>query len=265
MALQFFIVSAVSLGAAILTFFSGFGLGTLLLPAFALFFPIQVAVAATAVVHLSNNLFKAGLVARHADWQVVLRFGVPGAVAALSGAQLLALVAAWPPVYAYDIAGGHHVVAPVKLVVALLMIVFATLELIPALERMPIPAAWISVGGLLSGFFGGISGFQGALRSAFLARAGLGKEAFIGTSIVAAVMVDVSRLAVYGLSFLNRDLAAVAGSQAGIGLLAGAVGAALAGTVIGNGYLKKITMEGIQRTIGVMLVGLGVLIALGII
>ena len=33
--------------AAFLTLYSGFGLGTLLLPVFALFFPVEVAVAAT--------------------------------------------------------------------------------------------------------------------------------------------------------------------------------------------------------------------------
>jgi len=37
---------------------SGFGLGTLLLPVFALFFPLPVAIAATALVHLANNFFK---------------------------------------------------------------------------------------------------------------------------------------------------------------------------------------------------------------
>jgi len=34
-----------------LTLFSGFGLGTLLMPTFVLFFPIEVAVAATAIVY----------------------------------------------------------------------------------------------------------------------------------------------------------------------------------------------------------------------
>jgi len=50
-----------------LTLFSGFSLGTILMPAFALFFPIPVAIAATADVHLANNLFKLGLVGRQAD------------------------------------------------------------------------------------------------------------------------------------------------------------------------------------------------------
>ena len=41
-----------------LTLFSGFGLGTLLMPVVAVFFPLEVAIAMTAVVHLANNLFK---------------------------------------------------------------------------------------------------------------------------------------------------------------------------------------------------------------
>jgi uncharacterized membrane protein YfcA len=53
--------------ASALTLFSGFGLGTLLLPVFSLFFPIQTAVALTAVVHLLNNLFKLALLGKHAE------------------------------------------------------------------------------------------------------------------------------------------------------------------------------------------------------
>ena len=59
----------------------GFGLGTLLMPAFALFLPVPVAVAATAVVHLANNLFKLVLVGWKAGWTVVVRFALPAAAA----------------------------------------------------------------------------------------------------------------------------------------------------------------------------------------
>ena len=48
-----------------LTLFSGFGLGAVLMPAFAVFFPVEVAVAATAVVHLANNIFKLLFQFRH--------------------------------------------------------------------------------------------------------------------------------------------------------------------------------------------------------
>jgi uncharacterized protein len=57
-----------------LTLFSGFGLGTILTPVFALFFPVPAAIAMTAVVHLANNVFKIGLVGRDADWGTIARF-----------------------------------------------------------------------------------------------------------------------------------------------------------------------------------------------
>ncbi len=52
---------------AVLTFFSGFGLGTILAPVFAIFFPIDIAIALTGVVHFSNNLFKMALVGKNTD------------------------------------------------------------------------------------------------------------------------------------------------------------------------------------------------------
>lgn len=60
--MDYALVCAASLVVAGLTLYSGFGLGTLLLPVFALFFPVQVTVAAVAVVHLLNNFYpeKAG-------------------------------------------------------------------------------------------------------------------------------------------------------------------------------------------------------------
>jgi len=49
--MDYFVIALVAFTASLLTFFSGFGLGTLLTPAFALFFPINLAVALTAIVH----------------------------------------------------------------------------------------------------------------------------------------------------------------------------------------------------------------------
>ncbi len=58
--MEFVVIPVVALLASLLTFFSGFGLGTILLPVFALFFPVDIAVALTAIVHLLNNLFELG-------------------------------------------------------------------------------------------------------------------------------------------------------------------------------------------------------------
>jgi hypothetical protein len=59
--MELFIVCIAALLASALTLSSGFGLGTLLMPVVALFFPLELAIAMTAMVHLANNLFKIGL------------------------------------------------------------------------------------------------------------------------------------------------------------------------------------------------------------
>jgi uncharacterized membrane protein YfcA len=87
--MSYIVICIVALVVSGLTLFSGFGLGTLLMPAFALFFPVEIAVGATAVVHLANNIFKAVLVGRKADFGIVLKFALPAAAAAVLGALLL--------------------------------------------------------------------------------------------------------------------------------------------------------------------------------
>lgn len=235
------VVCAVALAASALTFFSGFGLGTLLLPAFALFYPIEVAIASTAVVHFLNSLFKLALVGRHADRRTALAFGLPAIIAAFAGAWLL------------------HLLGPVaKPVVGALLLGVTLFEVAPGHERLAIPRRWLPLGGLLSGFMGGLSGLQGALRSAFLIRAGLTKEAFIATGVVVAAAIDVTRLGVYA-----RSLSGVR-AQLDWALLAAAVAAAFAGALLGNRYLRKVTMAAIQRLVAVLLIVVAVLLMVGI-
>jgi uncharacterized protein len=57
--MEILIISIAAFIVAILTFFSGFGLGTILTPVFMLFFPVELAIALTGVVHFFNNVFGA--------------------------------------------------------------------------------------------------------------------------------------------------------------------------------------------------------------
>jgi uncharacterized membrane protein YfcA len=259
----YLLITLIAFLVAALTLFSGFGLGTLLMPAFAMFFPVEVAIAATAIVHLANNLFKLALVARHANWQVVLLFGVPAALAALIGAFLLETLTDLPPLAAFELAGQPHRVTPVKLVVGVLLVLFATLELHPRSEKLAFGRRWVPLGGLLSGFFGGLSGNQGALRAAFLVRLGLTKEAFVGTTNVCAVIVDVSRLTVYGLTMFTRHFSVLREGD-GIGLVIAGSLAAFIGSLLGVKLIKKVTMRTIQYVVGVMLLLMGVALATGL-
>ncbi len=248
-----------------LTLFSGFGLGTLLMPAFAIFFPVDVAIAATAVVHLANNLFKVALLGRAAVWGVVWRFGVPAAAAAFAGAWLLERMAAAPPLVMYILAARPHHVTPVKLVVAALMLVFASFEVVPALQRLEFSRRSLALGGLLSGFFGGLSGHQGALRSAFLVRAGLGKEAFVATGVVSAVVVDLARISVYGLAFVERDVGVVLARQGGWIPILAAMVAAFVGSFVGARLLPKVTMSSVRWVVASLLLALGIALGAGLV
>lgn len=100
---------------AILTFFSGFGLGTILTPVFMIFFPVELAIALTGVVHFLNNIFKIFLIGKNADKQVLLRFGIPAVVAAFGGAWLLVNIPDNQPLFEYEMFGKNFEVYPVKL------------------------------------------------------------------------------------------------------------------------------------------------------
>ena len=251
----FFVICVVAFLASALTFFSGFGLGTLLLPAFALFYPIEQAVAFTAVVHFLNGIFKLGLVGRHASRHILIAFGVPAVVASLVGAWVLLQLVHVEPVATYFLGGREMVVMPVKLVIGFLLLIFALVEFLPWFQKIAFPTKYFPVGGLLSGFFGGLSGMQGALRSAFLARANITKEAFVATGVVIAFLIDIPRLAIYSRMFLDG------GIQVDYGVLGAALIAALSGAYLGNRYLKKITMGVIQKIVAAMLFA----VALGLI
>lgn len=101
------------------------------------------------------------------------------------------------PLITYTAFGRQLRVFPVNLAVGLVLLAFVLAELLPRLREMSFGQKFLPLGGALSGFFGSLSGMQGALRSAFLVKAGLSGEAFVATGVVIACLIDISRLGVY--------------------------------------------------------------------
>ena len=257
--MDYIIICLAALIGSGLTLFSGFGLGTILVPVFAIFFPIEIAIALTAIVHFLNNLFKLGLLGKKANRNVVLRFGIPSIVAAFGGAYVLTLITEMQPLFQYTVFNKTFVVMPVKLTIAILLIVFALFDIVPRLVRLQFDKRYLPLGGILSGFFGGLSGNQGALRTAFLIRAGLTKEAFIATGVVIACLIDISRLTVYSKQIINI------GDRFNFPLIIAATLSAFTGAFIGNKFLKKITISTVQYVVATMLFIFAILLGLGII
>lgn len=262
-ALQFLVVGVAACFAAGLTMYSGFGLGTLMLPVFALFFPVEMAVVATALVHGANNVFKVSLLGRHADREVVLKFGLPAVLAAVLGALALGWFAQADSSLRVDINDRTVMhITPVKLIVGLLMIAFALFELLPRFRHLEFARRYLPLGGLLSGFFGGLSGHQGALRSAFLAKAGLSTERFVGSNAVIGFLVDLTRIGVY-LALFRAAGQTVDGFRGWPLIVTGAL-AAFCGVLLGKRYLHKVTMRSVRTVVGILLFGVGFALLLGI-
>ncbi len=253
------IICIAALFTAILTFFSGFGLGTILTPVFMIFFPVDLAIALTGVVHFFNNIFKLVLVGRHADKQVLLRFGIPAVVAAIIGSWLLLNITEWEPLFTYQLGERMISVYPMKFIVSVLLMIFATIDLIPYFNKLQFDKNKLPLGGALSGFFGGLSGNQGALRSAFLIKAGLSKEAFVGTAVVVSTFVDFTRLSVYATRFTTSGL------TENLLLVASATASAIVGAYIGNKLLKKVTLRFVQVFVAVLLIFLSLALGAGLI
>ncbi len=262
--MSYLIIIIVALAVASLTFFSGFGLGTILMPAFALFFPVEVAVAATALVHFANNIFKLILVGKHSDWKTVWIFGLPAVAFSFLGAFLLNYLSDIEPIYQYSIQSKTFNIEIIKIVISVLLIIFAIFELHPRFSQLTFGRKYLALGGTLSGFFGGLSGMQGALRAAFLSKSGLKKEQFVGTSVTTSCMVDFTRISVYGFSFFRTDMSVFHDSTIVLMIIAGTI-SALAGALIGKMLLKKITLKTIQTIVGIMLLVVAVFLGLGMI
>jgi uncharacterized protein len=265
--MEYIIVAFAVLIGASLTFFSGFGLGTIMLPVFALFFPIEVAVGATAIVHLSNNLFKFLLVRKFIHLQTFLRFGIPAMLAAIIGGLLLTKITGFEPIHSYSIGEKTFEMTYLNIVVGALMIFFAWFDLSPKFSDLQVDSKHMPIGGLLSGFFGGISGHQGAFRAAFLSKSGLDKKQFVGTSNAISLVIDMARIPVY-LGFIaigtSKKMDLAASLSDGKMLLVVGIVFAFLGTYIGKKLIEKTTIVGVQRLVGVLLFVMGGLMIAGI-
>lgn len=153
-------IALVCLLGSFATFFSGFGLGTILLPVFSLYFSLETAILATAMVHFANNIFKLSLMSRHIDWTLFKKFGITALLGGFIGAFLLKLLGEAGTFYVFPIWGGRSV-SVVAFLIGLLMLIFVYFEW----KKIAFPFSkapfFLPLGGFLSGLFGGFSDIKG--------------------------------------------------------------------------------------------------------
>ena len=204
---------------------SGFGIGSILTPLLAVQTGTKIAVALVSIPHVIATAVRFwGL--RHAvDRRVFINFGILSAIGGLLGALL-----------------NGKANSPA------LGLVFGGLAGWTERMRFGHRTAWIA--GALSGFFGGLVGNQGGIRSAALLGFGISKESLVATATAIGLIVDAARMPVYVINYPH----AIAEHTT---LILVAVAGVLIGTIWGVKLLRQIPERAFRRILSSLILALG--------
>jgi uncharacterized membrane protein YfcA len=243
---EYLILALLSFFAGGLTLFTGFGLSTIVLPVFVIFFPVAIAVPSTAIVHFLNNFYKLFIYFKQINTRILLRFGLPALLASIIGAFLL-----------QKLSSNER---NLEIILGILIISISFMEMFPAIRNLKIGIKWAPLGGVISGFFGGLSGHQGLFRSAFLVKSGLSKNSFIATGVGIAVLVDITRLSVYGSTIFTTSI--ISSNDFWLPVIISTT-SALFGVSLATDLVKKMTIDVIRNMVFGLIFISGILLILG--
>lgn len=174
-------ISLLTLIAAAIGTITGFGTSTLMIPVLVIFFPPVEAIFLVSIIHWFGNVWKIALFRSGFNWRLLFLFGGVGLVTSYLGA--------------YVSLGANETlllqILGVFLAVYAIFLVFQSKFKIPARNVTAIS------GGALSGFFAGMFGIGGAIRSAFLTAFNLPKAVYIATAGAIGLIVDSTRIVTY--------------------------------------------------------------------
>lgn len=227
-------VLVISILAGAVAGVAGFGIGSLLTPAFANHYPLNVAVAIVSIPHLIGTAARFARLRSHVNRRVFVHFGVLSALGGLLGAVL-----------------HSRATSPMLAIVFGCLLLFAGLTgLFGLTERMRFGrrTAWIA--GALSGMFGGLVGNQGGIRSAALLGFDVRKEELVATATAIALIVDGARMPVYFAVEWHGIVAAWP-------LLIAATAGVLAGTFWGVRALRAIPEHVFRKLLSALITMLG--------
>jgi len=232
MHLTAFVVAIIAGGIAAM---SGFGIGSLLTPLLAVHYGTKLAVAMVSIPHLAGTAARFIGLRKKVDRRVFLNFGILSAVGGLAGALLNARAG-----------------SPALAIVFGCLLVFAALSgLTGFVDRMHFGRRTAWAAGALSGFFGGLVGNQGGIRSAALLGFDIRKEALVATATAIGLIVDGARMPVYLAIESGRIFSAWP-------VLAITIAGVLLGTFWGVRLLRRIEERTFRKLLFSLILALGV-------
>lgn len=160
---------------------AGFGSSTIFLPIALFFFDFRTALILVAIFHMSGNIGRIAFFRHGFDKALLLRFGIPSVMFTIMGALLV----------------DHMPQHLLKLTLGIFLIIYVTLSIFRSGFSVQPTQKNTLLGGSISGFFAGLIGTGGALRSSFLTSYDLEKSVYISTAAAISLAVDISRIPVY--------------------------------------------------------------------
>jgi uncharacterized protein len=152
-----------------------------MMPILLMFFPFAPTLLLVSIIHWFGNIWKITLFREGVRWRLILFFGVPGVLFTFLGARLVFSIS---EILLSQILGGFIIT----------YVVFLFFNPTFTFKQSVLTA---TVGGALSGFFAGIFGVGGAVRSVFISAFNLPKTVYIATAGVIGLVVDSARLTTY--------------------------------------------------------------------
>ena len=231
------VITAVALLAGAVAAVAGTGVGSLVTPALSLRIDIRDAVLAVVAPHLVFNALRFWSVRSSISGKIFRQFGLTSAGGSLTGA-----------LFQHSVSSGW-----ITGIFAVLLIIAGLFGVTGLVDRVKFGRRGAYVGGVLSGFFGGLTGEQGGLRAAAMLGLGCPKETFVATATATALVVDAVRLPIY-LATRWDDVPRVIAPAA-----AGVVGV-VTGMFIGNRLLARVPEHKFSRVVSAVLVLIGALL-----
>ncbi|MBI1227905.1 MAG: TSUP family transporter [Bacteroidetes bacterium] len=176
-----FLFLILALIAEILGTVGGFGSSLFFVPIAGYFLDFHAVLGITGLFHVFSNLTKIGFFRKGFDKQLTIKIGIPAVLFVVLGAYLSKF---------FDSKILEIALAIFLISLSLIFLIIKDLKVNPTTTN--------SIGGgVISGLLAGILGTGGAIRGITLTAFSLPKEAFIATSAVIDLGIDISRSVVY--------------------------------------------------------------------
>lgn len=229
--MEIFAIAVLTLVASTMGTITGFGTSTLMIPVLVMVLPPVEAIFLVAIIHWFGNVWKVALFHKGFNPKLIALFGVMGLLTSYLGASV-------------SLGAGKEILLRC---LGFFLSGYAIFLLFQAKFQVHAGNLAALCGGALSGFFAGMFGIGGAIRSLFLSAFDLPKEIYIATAGAIGLMVDATRIIAYFTSGVSLP------PQLWWSLLI-LIPVSFAGAQVAKRIVDKIPQEKFRRVIAMFLV-----------